>query len=108
MIWPATRRAPRPGRTSSWPPATRSRSAGSVGASSVRRSARSTRWWAPPTGCRSSFGSVADVVDALVIVTLVATGAVAVYGIVEMIRRRPPDKALARAVFAAVALLAVQ
>jgi hypothetical protein len=48
------------------------------------------------------------VVDALVIVTLVAAGALAVYGIVEMVRRRPPGKALARAVFVTVALLAVQ
>lgn len=42
------------------------------------------------------------------IVVLVATGAVAVFGLVETARGRPPGKALAYAVYAAVALLAVQ
>jgi heme A synthase len=48
------------------------------------------------------------VVDALVIVTLVATGALAVYGIVEVLRKQPPGRWLTRALFATVALLAVQ
>ena len=46
--------------------------------------------------------------DALVIVTLVTTGALAVVGLVETARDRPPGKALAYAVYATVALLVVQ
>jgi hypothetical protein len=48
------------------------------------------------------------VVDALVIVTVVATFALAVYGIVETARGRSPGKALSRAVWATEALLFVQ
>lgn len=47
-------------------------------------------------------------VDALVIVTLVVTGALAVYGIVEMLRKQPPGRWLMRAVYVTVALLVVQ
>jgi hypothetical protein len=48
------------------------------------------------------------VFDALVIVTLVATGALAVFGLVETARSRPPGKPLAYAVYATVALLVAQ
>ena len=47
-------------------------------------------------------------VDALVIVTVVATVALAGYGIVETVRARPPGKALTWAVWATEALLFVQ
>ncbi|HZG91449.1 MAG TPA: hypothetical protein VEZ42_14660 [Pseudonocardia sp.] len=47
-------------------------------------------------------------VDALVIVTLVATGALAVFGLVETVRGRPPGKPLAYAVYVTVALLVIQ
>ena len=46
--------------------------------------------------------------DALVIVTLVAAGALAVFGLVETARGRPPGKPLAYAVYVTVALLVVQ
>ncbi|MCO1653942.1 hypothetical protein [Pseudonocardia humida] len=46
--------------------------------------------------------------DALVIVTLVASGALAVFGLVETARGRPPGKPLAYAVYVAVGLLVVQ
>ena len=48
------------------------------------------------------------VFDALVIVTVVVTLALAGYGIVETVRARPPGKALTRAVWATEALLLVQ
>ncbi len=47
-------------------------------------------------------------VDALVIVVYVATGALAVFGLVETLRGRPPGKPLVYAVYVTVALLAVQ
>lgn len=47
-------------------------------------------------------------VDALVIVVLVATGALAVFGIGSTVADRPPDRTMRLAVGAVVALLAVQ
>ena len=47
-------------------------------------------------------------IDALVIVVLVALGALAVYGLVTTALNRPPDVWTKRAVGAVVALLAVQ
>ena len=46
--------------------------------------------------------------DALVIVVYAATAALAVFGLVETVRGRPPGKPLAYAVYAVVGLLAVQ
>jgi hypothetical protein len=48
------------------------------------------------------------VIDALVVVVLVALGALAVYGVVITALNRPPDVWTKRAVGGAVALLAVQ
>jgi hypothetical protein len=48
------------------------------------------------------------VVDALVVVVYVACGALAVYGLVEMLRGRPPGAPMKYAVGATVALLVVQ
>lgn len=47
-------------------------------------------------------------IDALVIVLLVATGALAVYGVVLTVLNRPPDRFTRPAVGVVVALLAVQ
>lgn len=47
-------------------------------------------------------------IDALVLVVLVATGALAVFGVVLTIANRPPDRAMRLAVGAVVALLVVQ
>jgi hypothetical protein len=48
------------------------------------------------------------VVDALVVVVYVACAALAVYGLVEMLRGRPPGAPMKYAVGATVALLVVQ
>jgi hypothetical protein len=48
------------------------------------------------------------VVEPLVIVVYVACAAVAVFGLVEMLRARPPGRAMKYAVGATVALLVVQ
>jgi uncharacterized membrane protein YgdD (TMEM256/DUF423 family) len=48
------------------------------------------------------------VIGALVIVVYVACGALAVYGLVEVLRKQPPGKPMRYAVGVAVALLVVQ
>jgi hypothetical protein len=48
------------------------------------------------------------VIDVLVVVVLVATGALAVFGVVGTIANRPPDATMGRAVAVVVALLVVQ
>jgi hypothetical protein len=48
------------------------------------------------------------VIDALVVVLLLATGALAVYGVVLTVRNRPPDRFTKPAVGVVVALLALQ
>ena len=47
-------------------------------------------------------------IDALVLVVVVATGALAVYGLVTTVLNRPPDRTMRLAVGGVVALLAVQ
>jgi hypothetical protein len=48
------------------------------------------------------------VVDVLVIVVLVATGALALFGLVSTVLNRPPDRTMRLAVWGVVALLAIQ
>jgi hypothetical protein len=48
------------------------------------------------------------VIDALVVVVLVAAGALAAFGLISTIANRPPDRIMKMAVGAVVALLVVQ